>query len=75
MNPIASTNDSKSAAFRLPTTLLETTDNWCVENAYTRSLFFRNSIADRVRWLGVTSILLNQQTWSRELYTRLHRKG
>jgi hypothetical protein len=42
-----------STAFRLPTALLQIIDQWCRENDTTRSQFFRRSITDRVKLLGI----------------------
>src|SRR5579863_5839511 len=42
-----------STAFRLPTKLLQTIDRWCGANDTTRSQFFRRSIMDRVKSLGI----------------------
>jgi hypothetical protein len=42
-----------STAFRLPTALLQVIDRWCDENDVTRSQFFRLSITDRVKSLGI----------------------
>ena len=38
-----------STAFRLPRQLLQTVDQWCVENDLTRSQFFRHCITERVK--------------------------
>src|SRR5579863_5266028 len=42
-----------STAFRLPTRLLQMIDRWCGANDTTRSQFFRRSITDRVKSLGI----------------------
>jgi len=42
-----------STAFRLPRQLLQAIDKWCVENDITRSQFFRRSIIDLVKSLGI----------------------
>src|SRR5579863_9354765 len=42
-----------STAFRLPTRLLQMIDRWCGANVTTRSQFFRKSIMDRVKSLGI----------------------
>ena len=44
---------STSTAFRLPIRLLQVIDEWCDENDTTRSQFFRRSIMDRVKSLGI----------------------
>src|SRR5579863_10166640 len=44
-----------STAFRLPTKLLQVIDRWCGANDTTRSQFFRRSIMDRVKSLGIES--------------------
>ena len=44
-----------STAFRLPTALLKVIDRWCGANDATRSQFFRRSITDRVKSLGIMS--------------------
>ena len=68
-----------STAFRLPTVLLQTVDDWCVEHDITRSQFFRHCITDRIKSLGLemsmSSPKQDEQTWSPELYDRLRRKG
>jgi hypothetical protein len=43
-----------STAFRLPTKLLQVIDRWCGANDTTRSQFFRRSITDRVKSLGIS---------------------
>ncbi len=44
-----------STAFRLPTKLLRVIDKWCAANDQTRSQFFRRSIMDRIKLLGIGS--------------------
>ena len=67
-----------STAFRLPTFLLQTVDNWCATHDITRSQFFRHCITDRIKSLGLdtsASQPQQQQSWAPELYDRLRRKG
>jgi hypothetical protein len=44
-----------SAAFRLPTALLQVIDRWCGANDTTRSQFFRRCITERAISLGIMS--------------------
>ncbi len=67
-----------STAFRLPTVLLQTVDDWCVEHDITRSQFFSHCITDRIKSLGLETSMSppqQEQTWAPELYDRLRRKG
>ena len=52
-SPTTIQTEITSTAFRLPTALLQVIDQWCGENDTTRSQFFRRSIMDRVRSLGI----------------------
>ncbi len=67
-----------STAFRLPIALLGTVDAWCDQNDVTRSQFFRKSIMDRIKALGIECIVPQpkeqERQWSPELYERLQRK-
>jgi hypothetical protein len=80
MNTISETITTSAAAFRLPTSLLQTIDKWCEENDITRSQFFRRCISDRIQSLGLqlsttTPKQPEQQMWSPELYERMRRRG
>lgn len=52
-SPMPNQNEITSTAFRLPTKLLRLIDKWCEANDVTRSKFFRLSIVDRVKLLGI----------------------
>ena len=53
LTPMTTHTASTSTAFRLPTRLLQVIDRWCDDNDTTRSQFFRRSIMDRVKLLGI----------------------
>jgi hypothetical protein len=80
MNTISETITTSTTAFRLPTSLLQTIDKWCVENDITRSQFLRRCISDRIKSLGLqlsttTPKQGEQHLWSPELYDRMRRRG
>lgn len=77
-NSIDPSTIGRTTAFRMPRTLLKTVDSWCEQNDITRSQFFRHSIMDRVKALGIQSVVQEprkeERQWSSELYDRLQRR-
>jgi len=69
-----------SAAFGLPTNLLKLVDQLCAEHDITRSQFFRHSITERIKSLGLVPLVQTpppqaptseQRQWE---YDRLQRR-